>query len=62
MTPAVSYSVKGAAEATGMSQDVIRNAIRAGALVAHYPTSKPLILATDLTAWVTGAPTERTAA
>jgi len=57
----VSYDVAGAAAATGMSVDVIRRAIRTGALPAHYPTSKPLILATDLHAWVESAPTERTA-
>jgi len=60
-TMAVSYDVQGAAAATGMSVDVIRRAIRTGDLTAHYPTSKPLILADDLRAWVTAAPTERSA-
>ncbi|MGY4642817.1 hypothetical protein [Cellulomonas sp. URHB0016] len=55
----VSYSIDGAAAATGMSADVIRRAIRAGDIIAHYPTSKPLILADELRAWVERAPTEK---
>lgn len=59
---AVSFDVQGAAAATGISVDVLRRAIRAGDLVAHYPTSKPLILADDLRAWIASAPTERRSA
>lgn len=56
---AVSYNYDGAAAATGYSSDVIRRAVRSGELVAHYPTSRPVILAADLLAWVTRSPTER---
>ena len=62
MSAAVSYSITGASAATGVSVDIIRRAIRSGHLVAHYPTSRPVILATDLAEWIARAPMERTTA
>jgi len=59
MADALSYSIAGAASATGVSQDVIRRAIRAGDLPVRYPTSRPVILAPDLEAWLHAAPAER---
>ena len=55
----VSYHIQGAAAACGYSVDVVRRAIKSGELTAHYPTSKGVILAADLAAWVESAPTER---
>lgn len=61
--PKLSYSVREAADATGLSVDTIRAAIRTGRLEARYPTSKGVILATELDRWLEAAPThaERTA-
>lgn len=57
----VSYTVQEAADATGLSADVIRRAFRSGELTVHYRTSRPLILRRDLEAWIESAPTERSA-
>lgn len=61
MTPKdrVSYSLREAAEATGVSVDTIKRAIRAGNLVPRYVTSKGVIFADELRAWVENSPTER---
>ena len=65
MIAPVSYSFAGAAAATGYSSDLIRRAVSAGDLVAHYPDvdgrqiTKPVILADDLRAWVARGKTER---
>jgi hypothetical protein len=65
---AVSFDVFGAGNASGVSVDVIRRAVRAGDLPVHYPNvkgrqvNKPLILADDLRAWVERGQTERTPA
>ena len=61
MTVVVSYDIADAAAATGYSTDVIRRAIKSGELVAHYPTSKGVITAEDLRAWINQAPTARVA-
>lgn len=58
-TVTVSLPITDAAAAAGVSDATIRAAIRTGALTAHYPTSKGLILVEDLRAWVMAAPTER---
>lgn len=61
----VSYSLQGAAEASGISLDVIRKAMRAGDLPVHYPRvngkpiARPLVRADDLDRWVQDGPTER---
>lgn len=65
MTDRIAYSVREAAEATGLSPDSIRRAYRSGALTIHYPNGadgKVLILRTDLESWITNAPTERATA
>lgn len=56
---AVSYNKAGAAEATGISMSTIERAIAADELVAHYVGTKPVLLATDLAAWIESLPTER---
>lgn len=55
----IAYTLTDAAEATGLSERSIADAIRRGDLVAHYPTKRPQILADDLRDWIASAPTER---
>ena len=60
MSPAVvAYNKAEAARAAGVSIATIERAIAAGRLIAHYPTSRPVILSDDLRAWVEAAPTEK---
>lgn len=56
---AISYSVKGAAEATGLSDTVIRLAINSGDLAARYPNTKAIIEHHELERWVQSMPTEK---
>ena len=62
---AVSFSVDGAAAATGYSPDQIRKAVRAGDLVMNFPEvdgrqlAKGVIDADVLRAWVRRGKTER---
>lgn len=58
MTDRIAYSVQEAAEATGMSVDLIRRAYRSGQLPVHRPTGKVTILRSDLEAWIRSAPSE----
>lgn len=55
----ISFSVDGAAEATGISATTIRAVIRSGDLPARYYGPKTLILANDLFEWVDGLPDEK---
>ena len=48
-----------AAELVGVSKDTIVRAVRAGRLVEHYPSAKPVILVDDLRAWIAASPTQR---
>lgn len=54
-----SFEYHDAAAHVGVSVDVIRRAVRAGDLTPRYPTSKPVIRAADLQAWIDRAPTEK---
>ncbi|MDI6908630.1 hypothetical protein [Nocardioides sp.] len=59
---AVSYSMDGAVEASGISKATLTKAIADGELVAHYvgvKASKRVVLATDLAEYVASLPTER---
>lgn len=56
---AISYDLTGAAEASGMSVRSLQVAISEGRLPVHYAGRKPLVLATDLAAFVAALPTER---
>lgn len=62
MTTALAYTIKTAAKATGISEDTIRRAIRAGDLATGRPTvdGKPIttltIPAAELARWVEGRP------
>lgn len=52
------YTVQEAAKAYGVSPDVIRAHIKAGDLVARYPTSRPIIGAGELKNWFEALPSE----
>lgn len=60
MTPPLSYTLKTAAEATGLTTTTLSRAIKAGSLVAKRtskaadgePTGSYVILAADLKAWL----------
>lgn len=66
-TVPVALNYEDAARDSGYSTDVIRRAVRAGDLPAHYPEvdgrqlSKPVILRDDLHAWIARGRTERIA-
>ncbi|MCU1418713.1 MAG: hypothetical protein JWP32_2887 [Schumannella sp.] len=55
----ISYSVDGAAQAIGVSVDVIRKAVRDLDLPVRYYGRKPLIPAAALEKWFAGLPAER---
>lgn len=59
MTDRISYTLREAADATGISERVIQRAYLGGQLPVHFVTSRPLILRTDLEEWIASAPTER---
>ena len=59
MTDKLAYTVDEAAAACGVSADIIRRAVRAKAIPAKYPTSRPVILRADLEAWLADAPDRR---
>lgn len=59
MTERISYTYAEAAEAVGVSKDVIRRAVAKGDLAPRYITSRPVLLADDLREWVAAAPSER---
>jgi hypothetical protein len=56
---AVSYDLKGAVEATGLSESVIRAAVRNRDLVANYYGTKPVFRAIELDRWIASLPTEK---
>lgn len=56
--PAISYNLPEAALAVGVGETKVREAIKAGALTSHYVSSKQVVMADDLDAWVRGLPTD----
>ena len=54
---AVSYDLRGASDACGLSVSEIQKAISDGDLIANYRGRKPLIRAIELDAWVASLPT-----
>lgn len=56
---AVSFDLPAAAVATGISESRIKEAQKAGELVAHYNGARPIYRAADLDEWVQSLPTER---
>ncbi|WP_372595450.1 helix-turn-helix domain-containing protein [Actinotalea sp.] len=61
MTP-LAYTIPDAAQAVGLSERSIRDAIRRGDLAPRYFGSKPLIPAAELDAWLHSLPSERSSA
>lgn len=58
----VSYTLAGAVEATGISEDTIRAAIQDGSLIANFvgaKATKPILRAVELDAWIASLPTTR---
>lgn len=55
----VSYSIPGAALATGLSESALRRYIRAGELAVRFSGTKPLIERDELAAFVAALPTEK---
>lgn len=55
----IAYTVQEAADACGVSEQVVRRAVGKGDLTFHYPTSRPVLLAEDLRDWIATAPVER---
>ena len=54
----LAVTIKQAAKLVGMSDATIRQAIGARQLVAHFPTSKTIILVDDLRKWIEASPEE----
>ena len=54
----IAFSIEEAAAAVGYSTDTIRRAIRNNDLTARYANSKPIVMASELTAWLESQPTE----
>ncbi|MEA5453253.1 helix-turn-helix domain-containing protein [Sinomonas sp. JGH33] len=52
------FNVQQAAELCGVSPDVIRRAIARGDLIARYPSSRPIVEASELDTWLDRLPTE----
>jgi hypothetical protein len=62
MSDALAYDVSEAARVAGVSVDTLRRAMKKGDLSARYPTSKPVILRTELEAWLLSTPSEKRSA
>ncbi|MFI8413748.1 hypothetical protein ACIGB6_14940 [Paeniglutamicibacter gangotriensis] len=58
MSEKMAFTVQEAAAAYGVSTDTIRANIKAGNLIARYPTSRPVIGADELQDWFEALPTE----
>lgn len=56
---AISYSVKGAAAETGVSEPLVRQAIKDGELQERYWNSKQIIEHDELVRFVKSLPTEK---
>lgn len=59
---AISYSVKSAAAATGVSEALISQALKSGELQERYWNTKKIIRHEDLKAFVDSLPTEKVGA
>lgn len=55
----LAYTYEEAAEAVGVSVRTIRRLVHDGDLAAKYPTSKPVIPASELEAWFESLSSER---
>ena len=60
----IAYTIPDAAQACGVSETVLKDAINAGEITRRYPNSKPIIEVDELREWVKSLPlkpTRRTA-
>lgn len=55
----IAYTIQDASRVVGTSESVIRAAIKRGDLAARYPSSRPIIEASELRTWVEHLPSER---
>lgn len=55
----ISYSLAGAADATGYSVRTIERAIKAGEITSRYANSSPVIPHDELFAWVQSLPVDK---
>lgn len=55
----LAFTLPEAAEVAGVGVTAIKEAADRGELLKRYPTSRPVILAEDLEAWLRSLPTER---
>lgn len=58
MSEKMAYTVQEAAAAYGVSPDIIRAQIKAGSLVARYPSRRPVIGSEELGNWFESLPSE----
>ena len=58
MSAVHSLTIRDASVHVGVSEKVIRAAIKSGDLIAHYPTARPVIRREELEEWLNRSPTE----
>jgi hypothetical protein len=54
----IAVSIPDACAMTGVSREVLRQAIRRGDIPVHYPSSRPVIPVDELEAWLRSTPTQ----
>jgi hypothetical protein len=57
--PRIAYTLDEASQAVGVSKRILWTAIQDGDLTVRYPTSRPVIPADELAAWINSRPTSR---
>ena len=56
----IAYTIPDAAQACGVSETVLKDAINAGEITRRYPNSKPIIEVDELREWVKSLPLKPT--
>jgi hypothetical protein len=57
--PPLAYTIEEAAAACGVSVRTLNRAISRGDITRRYPTSHPVILVTELDAWLSALPVDK---
>ncbi len=57
--PKLALTYEEAIEATGVSREVLKEAVRKNELIASYPSSRPVFRISELERWLESLPTER---
>ena len=52
----LAYTIPEAADASGVGETVLRDAIERGDIPRRYPSTRPVVLASDLLAWLEALP------